>query len=655
MTRLRPQRFLLLLFLSLVSAACTERDETPPASAAVSAAGFIEAEQATDWPTYGGQASGTQYSSLTQINRENVDQLELAWEFRTGDVSEWSPESHATNYQVTPILQNDMLYLCTPLNNVIALDPGTGSQIWRFDLNKPRGETMYGYHNCRGVSYWEASDAQNRNVKCGKRVLQATDHGFLLALDADTGDLCPDFGTAGSIDLNKLDYRGEGRISVTSPPAIFSNVVIVGGTVIDNKYRDSLDGIVRGFDVLTGRELWSWNPIPQQLSAEVGGANTWAPMSVDLQRGWVFLPTGSPSYDTYGINRTEPIPDGNAVVALDALSGEKIWSFQTVHHDLWDYDLASMPTLVTVSRNGQATEAVLQATKTGFVFVLDRDSGDPLFPVEERPVPESDVEGELAAATQPFPLLPAPVTSQSLRADDAWGTMIVDRNGCREQLAALRNEGLFTPPSVRGSVLHPSFLGGTNWGGVAYDAANGVAVMNSSNLVSAVTLVPRAEFDPEVHAPPGTSTYEMRGSPYVMTRRVLMSSLGAPCNPPPWGQLTAIDMTNGQTLWQIPFGRVEFGAGIKTLPSWGAPNQGGPIVTKGGLVFIGASLDSRFRAYDLMTGDELWSASTPAPATATPMTYTFGSENRQFVVIAAGGHGAFQTKLSDAIVAFALP
>ena len=377
-------------------------------------------------------------------------------------------------------------------------------------------------------------------------------------------------------------------------------------------------------------------------------------MSVDQDRGWVFLPTGSPSYDTFGINRSESIPDGNAVVVLNASTGKKVWSFQTVHHDLWDYDLASMPTLATIERDGEAVEVVLQATKTGFVFVLDRDTGDPIFPVEERPVPQSDVEGESAAATQPFPLLPAPVTSQQVAADDAWGTVIVDRSGCREQLEALRNEGLFTPPSVSGSILHPSFLGGTNWGGIAYDAGTGLAVLNSSNLVSAVTLVPRATFDAEVHAPSGTATYEMRGSPYIMTRRVLMSSLGAPCNPPPWGQLTAIDMSSGETRWQVPFGRVEFGAGIKTLSSWGAPNQGGPIITKGGLIFIGASLDSKFRAYDLMTGEELWSATTPAPATATPMTYEYGPDNRQFVVVAAGGHGAFETKLSDAIVAYSL-
>ena len=646
--------FVALACLALVACAESDIGETAGDAEEEGPASALTMEEAGGWPTYGGQPGGTQYSSLDQINTGNVGDLEVAWIFHTEDLSEWSETSHATNYQITPILRNDKLYLCTPLNNVIALSPETGEQLWRFDLNKPRAETMYGYHNCRGVAYWESDDTAESGALCRKRVLEATDHGFLLALDADSGELCEGFGDAGKIDLNALDYGGEGRISVTSPPVVYDDVVIVGGTVIDNKYRDSLDGIVRGFDVRSGKEIWSWNPIPEHLRDDVGGANTWAPISLDAERGWVFLPTGSPSYDTYGVNRADPIPHGNAVVVLDALTGELIWSYQTVHHDLWDYDLASMPTLATIERGGQAVEAVLQATKTGFVFVFDRDTGNPLFPVEERPVPESDVEGEVAAPTQPFPVLPAPVTSQRLTADDAWGTMIVDTKGCREQIEQLRNDGLFTPPSVDGSILHPSFLGGTNWGGIAYDQERGLAVLNSSNLVSAVALVPREEFDVEKHAPPGTSTYEMQGSPYVMTRRVLLSSLGAPCNPPPWGRLTAIDMSTGQTRWQIPFGRVEFGVGIKTLPSWGAPNQGGPIITRGGLVFIGASLDSKLRAYDLMTGEELWSATTPAPATATPMTYVHGPDQRQFVVVAAGGHGAFETKLSDAIVAFSL-
>jgi quinoprotein glucose dehydrogenase len=297
---------------------------------------------------------------------------------------------------------------------------------------------------------------------------------------------------------------------------------------------------------------------------------------------------------------------------------------------------------------------VIQATKTGNIFVLDRLTGTPLFPVVERRVPASDIPGEQTAPTQPMPVLPQPVTSQAIATGDAWGVLGFDTAACRRKLSSLRDEGIFTPPSTRGSVLHPSFLGGTDWGGIAYDPTTGLAVVNSSNLVSAITLKLRSRFDERHDRRPGVAVYPMLGSPYVFLREVLLSPLGAPCNPPPWGQLTAIDMKTGQTRWQIPFGRMPLRWGISSPASWGAPNQGGPIVTSGGLIFIGASLDSRFRAYDIQTGRELWSAPVPAPATATPMTFRH-SDGRQYVVIAAGGHGGFGTGLSDAIVAYALP
>ncbi|MCG8443779.1 MAG: pyrroloquinoline quinone-dependent dehydrogenase [Caulobacterales bacterium] len=632
-------------------AACSDRpaDEAPAAPAPGASADALENG---GWPTYGGSPGSTQYSPLSQITAANVDELAPAWTFHTGDLSDGSGGADMTTYQVTPIYADDTLYLCTPYNNIIALDPATGAERWRFDAGRPLTGTMYGSHVCRGVTYWEADAPAERDGLCGRRILELMSTGVLLAVDARAGTLCEDFGDEGRIDLNQLDYKGDGVLAATSPPVVYKNAVIVGGTVIDNHWRDSLDGVVRAFDARTGEELWSWNPIPEELSDDIGGANTWAPISVDVERGWVFLPTGSPSYDTYGANRAEPVPHGNAVVVLDALTGALIWSYQTVRHDLWDYDLPAAPTLIDVARGEETVPAVLQPTKTGFLFLLDRETGEPLFPVEERPVPQTDVPGEHSSPTQPFPTLPAPVTSQTLATDDAWGAAIVDKAGCRERFAALRNEGLFTPPSIEGSMLHPSYLGGTNWGGIAYDAASGLAVVNASNLVSAVTLEPREDFDPEAHAA-GVRVYEMRESPYVMLREVLLSNFGAPCNPPPWGTLSAIDMTTGETRWRIPFGRVEFGGPFSSLESWGAPNQGGPIITAGGLVFIGASLDSRFRAYDLFTGAELWSAPTPAPATATPMTYAH--DGRQYVVVAAGGHGGFQTNLSDAITAFALP
>jgi len=613
----------------------------------------VEAD-ATGWPSYGGQTTSTKYSAADQINVENVDDLELAWTHNTGDLIADPAKAEGTVSQMTPIYANNRLYICTPYSRVVALDPTTGKAVWTHDPKKPLIGNMYKQNYCRGVAYWETTGEKSPETQCAKRIFFSTQNGVLLSLDADNGLPCEGFGSGGRVNLAALDYGGDGQVATTSPPAIYGNAVIVGGAVADNKEKNSLDGIVRAFDAVTGRELWSWNPIPKEFSDVTGAANSWAPLSIDTKRGWVFLPTGSASYDTYGVNRIGAVPDANAVVVLDALTGKKIWSFQTIRHDLWDYDVPAAPTLATIEKDGKAVEAVIQGTKTGNIFVFDRQTGKPLFPLKEMPVPKSDVPGEATSPTQPMPVLPKAVTSQSVKSEDGWGAIAFDSEACRTKFAAFRNEGIFTPPSVRGSILHPSFLGGVNWGGIAYDPNSGLAVVNSSNLVSSVTLMPRGKYDEKTHKRPGVSVYQMEGSPYVMLREVLFSPLGAPCNPPPWGQLTAINMKTGETRWQIPFGRVEFSTKFRSLESWGAPNQGGPIVTKGGLIFIGASLDSHFRAYDIQSGKELWAQKVPAPATATPMTFLH-SNGRQYVVVSAGGHGGFGTQLSDAIVAFALP
>ncbi len=611
-------------------------------------------QSAEGWPTYGGPPGGAQYSSLDQISRENVSTLDVAWVFNTGDVLTGTDGFDKTSYQVTPIFADGKLLLCTPRNNIIALDPESGAQRWRFDFGKAKTGGMYGQQKCRGVAYWETDVSEESRAPCAKRVLMGTDNGFLVAVDAVSGAACDDFGENGRVDLNALDYNGNGKISITSAPAIYENVVIVGGQIIDNKYENAADGIVRGFDVRTGEEVWNWNPIPADLRDKIGSANAWAPISIDRDAGLVFLPTGSPSHDVIGVDRLAPVEHGNAVVALNALTGEKRWSFQTIRHDLWDYDLPSMPTLVTLHPNGEPVDAVIQATKTGFIFVFDRETGEPIFEIEERPVPATTISGEVTSPTQPVPTKPQSITSQSISADDAWGPFGLGAAECREMLSQYRNEGLFTPPEIRGSIQHPTILGGSNWGGVAYDQESGIAVVNSSNLVASVVLMPREDFDTMDGArPKGESYGELRGTPYVVARRMLFSSFGAPCNPPPWGALTAIDMNRGEIVWRRPFGRMKLAPFVTSPAAWGAPNQGGPIITAGGLIFIGASLDSRFRAFDLETGKELWSAPTPAPAVATPMSYESGG--RQYVLIAAGGHGGFGTPYADAIIAYALP
>lgn len=646
------RRALAIALLVFAAAACRQTPDPAPLHASPQVAG-VEAD-AAGWPSYGGQASSTKYSALDQINLKTVRNLKVAWTWHSGEISLGTPDVDVTVGEMTPIYANARLYGCTPFGRAVALDPASGRELWSFDPHKPRSGNMYHENYCRGLAYWQADTTEARTQPCGKRILYAAQNAVLHALDADTGRACPGFGTGGRVDLAALDYKGEGKPANTSPPAVWGNVVALGTAVQDNMYRNSLDGIVRGFDVVTGKPLWTWNPIPDDLSAVTGAANAWAPLSVDAKRGWLFLPTGSASWDTLGVNRIGRIPDANAVVALDMRTGHKVWSYQTVHHDLWDYDLPAAPTLATIEHQGHPVEAVIQGTKTGNIFVLDRQTGQPLFPVKERPVPRSDMPGEQASPTQPMPVLPHPVTSQSLKTGDAWGLLWFDTAACRTRLGALRNEGLFTPPGIKGSLLHPSFLGGTNWGGVAYDPTTGLAVVNSSNLAASVRLVPRAKVDPKRDLHPGVSYYEMQGSPYVMLREVLLSPLGAPCNPPPWGRLTAIDMKTGQTRWQVPFGRLQLSTGLLTPTSWGAPNQGGPIVTRGGLVFIGASLDSQLRAFDIQTGRQVWNAPVPAPATATPMTFRH-TDGRQYVVVSAGGHGGFGTRLGDALVAFTLP
>lgn len=612
-----------------------------------------------DWPYYAGDAGGSRFSPLTQIKKSNVAQLKIAWEYHTGDISDGSGGRSKSAFETTPIVIGGTMYFTTPFNRVIALDPETGAEQWSFDpkidLHRRYSEGLIN----RGVSYW-ADTAADRKDACRRRIFLATIDARLFALDAATGQICSTFGTGGSVDLTQgiSNIKRRGEYEETSAPAIVDDLVIVGSSIADNDRVDSPSGVVRAFDARTGMLRWSWNPLPENL-VPTGAGNAWSALSVDVQRGLVFVPTGSASPDYHGFKRPGDNKWADSVVALSAKTGKLVWGFQLVHHDLWDYDTASQPVLGTLKRGGAEAPVVIQGNKTGSLFVLHRETGKPVFGVEERPVPKSDAEGEDVSSTQPFPLAPPPLVPQHLSAEDAWGLTREDRDACRSKMESLRSEGVFTPPSVQGTIAFPGNLGGMNWSSGAFDPEHEIFVTNVSNLPMEMHLIPRDRYQAvEKASKEGQFRAEVspqHGTPYGMSREVLRSPAGLPCNPPPWGSLVAADLAKGTILWNVPLGTT---AGL--LPNapmvvQGTPNLGGPIITASGIVFIASAMDNYLRAFDLTTGAELWKSSLPAGGQAMPMTYRLRSDGKQFLVIAAGGHGKLGTKLGDSLVAFALP
>jgi len=612
------------------------------------------------WPAYGGDPGGTRYSPLTQITPANVTELEVAWVYRTGDYPGGRLEVAKTAFQATPILEGDTLYFCSPLSRAFAIDARTGDERWIFDAEP----SFEGWTNtCRGVALWRGPS--DETGACSGRIFMGTTDGRLVAVDADSGLACTDFGQAGEIDLR--DGLGEvrsGEMYMTSPPTVVGDVVVTGSLIGDNRRVDPPGGVVRAFDVRSGELRWAFDPVPPGTPAlppgedgkrrfHRGTPNAWSILSADPARHLVFVPFGNPSPDFFGGHRRGFDYYGSAVVALDARSGRPVWRFQTVHHDLWDYDVASQPVLIDVEKDGQSIAAVAQATKMGHLFLLDRETGAPIHPVEERPVPQSDVPGEFSSPTQPFPTFPPPLHPHELRPEAAFGYTPYDRAACRERIASLRNEGIFTPPSLGGSLQYPGVAGGANWGSLAFDPVRRLVVLTQNHIAQEHTLIPRADL-PAGATPKGVSPQE--GTPYAVRHRVVVSPFGVPCVPPPWGTLMAVSLDTGEKLWERPFGTTR--DMVPFLPvgfDYGMPSMGGPIVTASGVVFIGASMDDYLRAFDVATGDELWRVRLPAGGQATPMTYRIDADSRQYVVIAAGGHGNLGTTLGDSLIAFALP
>ncbi|HVH86070.1 MAG TPA: pyrroloquinoline quinone-dependent dehydrogenase [Terriglobales bacterium] len=615
-----------------------------------------------EWPNYGNDAGGMRYSSLTQINRENVAKLRVAWTFHTGDISQGDSARRPSGFETTPIMVDGTLFLTTAFNRVIALDPETGKQRWAYDPHIDQSwQSGDGLTN-RGVASW-LDRKLPPGKPCRRRIFEATIDARLVAVDATDGKPCADFGHSGEVSLRDIPRFRPGWYHMTSPPTIVGEVVIVGSAIDDNGRADMPSGVVRGYDVRTGALRWTWDPIAHReapansTSSEwpTGAANAWSIMSSDPDAGLVFVPTGSASPDYYGGLRPGDDKWANSVVALRASDGEFIWGFQLVHHDLWDYDTASPPLLVDLDRGGKKLPAVIQGNKTGLLYVLDRRTGAPIFPVMERAVPQSDVPGEIASPTQPFPATLPSLSPQHVSADDAWGLTPEDREACRAELAGLRNEGIFTPPAVRGSLAIPGNIGGMTWSGAAFDPQRGLLVTNTNNFPTKVRLIPRADFDSARSSGERGEYATQTGTPYGMFRRPLLSpKYRLPCVPPPWGMLAAVDIAAGKIRWQVPLGSFDLGGPHKGVPP-GSISLGGSIVTAAGLVFVAGTLDPFIRAFDIETGKELWKAQLPASAHAMPMTYQ-SAGGRQFIVIAAGGHAHIDEEpKSDAVVAFTLP
>lgn len=619
------------------------------------------------WSHYGGSEKGAQHSSANQINISNVSTLREAWRFRTGELSEGLKDGYS--FQSNPILAEGKMYVTTGSAIIIALDPLTGGEIWRFDPRLDRTKSTAETAN-RGASSWIDSSRKPGDT-CRHSIYTGTLDGRLIAVDGATGEPCPEFGENGAIFLNRdvnLTNSDGYEYSVTSPPIIVNGTIISGSSIGDNRGVELELGIVRGFDARAGKEIWRFDPIPRddsdpayaewlpEQAQKSAAANAWAPLAADSALGLVYVPTGSVSPDFYGGERKGDNRYANSLVALDATNGNIVWHQQLVHHDVWDYDLPAQPTLVKLNRNGEPIPAVIQGTKTGLLFTFDRRTGEPIFKIEEREVPQGGVIGEHLSKTQPFPVAPPPLISHSaITADDAWGMMLFDKWGCASQFEKYRSEGIYTPPSLKGTLMMPSYMGGINWGGVAFHPNKQIAVVRVTEAITVVQLIERDMLRDEARSGkhPESQYARQSGTPYGMRRQLVLSALGVPCSAPPWGWVKAVDMTSGEVLWETAHGTIEDLA-PSPVPNleFGVPGIGGPITTAGDLVFIAAAMDNYLRAYDINNGKELWKGRLPAGGQATPMTYSI--DGKQFVVIAAGGHRGAGTTMGDYLVAYTL-
>ncbi len=616
---------------------------------------------AGDWHQYGRTPYGQRYSPLDQINADNVSTLEQAWVFQTGDVrrSEDVPE---TTYQVTPLKIKDTLYLCTPHSWAIAIDAKTGQEKWRFNPEVP-DNTDRQHQTCRGVTYYQDS-AMAADAPCASRVYLPTSDARLIALDANNGEVCPDFGDQGTVHLEEgMPYNPAGYYYSTSPPVIADGKIIIGGAVNDNYSTKSQSGVIRAYDVDSGELIWNWDsgnpeqtePIPEGQTYTANSPNSWSVSSADEDLGMIYVPLGNKVPDQLGMGRSEEVETySSSIVALSLETGQVQWVRQTVHHDLWDMDVPAQPALLDITTDdGENVPALVGPTKQGDIYVLDRRTGEPIIPVKEVPAPGGAIPEDFTAPTQPvsdLTFMPEPLTEK-----DMWGITLFDQLACRIQFHQLKYEGRYTPPSLQGTLVYPGNFGTFNWGSVAIDPEKQIMFGMPTYLAFTSQLIPRDEVPPrgtEKASEMGINRNE--GAPYAVSMGPFLSPVGVPCQAPPWGYVAGADLRTGEVVYKHKNGTAEDMTPLPLPFKLGVPGIGGPIITKGGVAFLGAAVDNYFRAYDVITGKQLWETRLPAGGQSTPMTYTT-DDGTQYVLIVAGGHGSIGTKAGDYVMAYKLP
>lgn len=671
-----------------------------------------EAVPTGEWPAYGRTGFGQRYSPLTQITPKNVANLVPVWHYHTGDVRGQPNDPPETTFEVTPLKIGDKVFLCTPHQSVIALEATTGKELWRYDP-EIQGKLALQHLTCRGLSYHadvarpsdknavgiaaasiiKADLVRNvpvvdglsmksadpdlpiaaKNTKtiadCPDKLFMPTADGRVIALNPKNGEVCADFGEgAGQINLwANMPNVNPGSYYSTSPVVVTQSLLIVGGTVLDNVSTHETSGVIRAYDVDSGKLVWNWDsgnpdvtsPIASDQTYVANSPNSWAPASVDEKLGLVYLPLGNQPPDQWGGNRSKAVERfSSSIVALDLDTGQVRWNFQTVHHDLWDYDVPAQPSLIDLTINGQIVAALVAPTKQGEIYVLDRSTGKPLLPVTEEPAPQGAAKGDYASPTQPISALsynPRPLTGA-----DMWGATIFDQLACRIAFKKLHYDGRFTPPSTQGSLIYPGNFGVFNWGGIAVDPRRQVAFTTPTDLAFVSQLVQRKNdktlYVQGKNIPKGSlpDLNENFGAPFAVKLSPFTSLLGLPCQAPPWGYVAGADLNTGKIIWQHKNGTVVDSSALPLPFNMGVPNLGGPIMTAGGVAFLSGTLDDYVRAYDVTNGDQLWKSRLPAGGQATPMTYA-GADGRQFVLVVAGGHGSLGTKPGDDVIAYALP